>query len=257
LPPANSLTAQGLWWGVDSTVPITEAALDNVHDFYAGHHTPTVWGRYVDGPYALRPGELAFARSHGIYLYVLAPDRDCSVCDGGHDICGNDRYASQARADAQDAIAAAKHAKLPYGTTIYKDIEQIGSCTGELTAAYLDAWYRYARASDYRVGFYGNAYRQNYDFVRAYCSAVKYDFDLAIGVPLANDEPEPAIGAPRGAIGPGNAPKFKPDVPNCQRPGTTKIWQYGESLSNDNATDVDEVMPNTPGLIAPNGSVTP
>jgi hypothetical protein len=108
----------------------------------------------------------------------------------------------------------------------------------------------------YRVGFYGNAYRQSYDFVRAYCAAIVAEPTLGQQAILADDEPEPAIGAARGTIGPRNAPPFHPDMPHCADPSQTRIWQYGESLDNANATDVDEVQPNTPGLLAPDGSVT-
>jgi hypothetical protein len=250
------MTPQGLWWGVDSTTPMSASVLDNVRDWYRGGHTPVVWGRYVSGHYALRPSEFHFARKHGIYLYLLVPDANCSVCNGGGDLCGNDRTAAQATQDARDAVRAARGLHVPAGAMLFKDVEQIGTCTGELTAEYLLTWYRVGRASPYRVGFYGNAYTQHYDFVRAYCAAVRGHPVFTRDVVLADDEPEPAIGAPAGTIGPANAPRFRPDAPHCAPRAATKIWQYGESTSSANYTDVDEVMPDTPGLIAPDGSVT-
>ena len=104
--------------------------------------------------------------------------------------------------------------------------------------------------------FYGNAYTQDYDFVRAYCEAADDDPQFRRDVVIANDQPEPAIGAPRGTIGPSNAPPFHPRMPHCAPKSATKIWQYGESLTSENVTDVDEIMPDTPGLILPDGSVS-
>lgn len=34
------------------------------------------------------------------------------------------------------------------------------------------------------------------------------------------------------------------------------IWQYGESIDAANLTDVDQARPNTPGMLAPDGSTT-
>ena len=216
-----------------------------------------MWGRYVSGHYRLQPGELAFARAHGIYVYVLVPDSNCSVCNGGGDICGNDRTASQATSDAHEAVEAAELAGIPPGAMLFKDVEQVGSCTGELTPTFLRTWFHAVRQTQYLAGFYGNAYRQSYDFVQAYCAAVPEDPQFAAEATLADDEPEPAISAPRQTIGPADAPTFAPDAPHCAKPGVTRIWQYGESTDNANATDVDEVLPGTGGLIAPDGSVTP
>lgn len=249
-------TPDGQWWGVDSTTAITSAALANVRGFYAGGHDPLVWGRYVSGSYGLRPGELDFARSHHIYVYLLVPDDDCSVCDGGRDVCGNDRTADQARADALDAVAAARREAVAAGATLFKDIEQIGSCEGELSPAYLDTWYRTVLGGPYRPGFYGNAFRPNYDFPVAYCQMIKADPAAGRDLTLADDEPEPLIGAAPGSTGPANAPRFAPDTPACAPASATRIWQYGESLSAANVTDIDEVRPGTTGLLSPDGAVT-
>jgi hypothetical protein len=235
---------------------MSEDVLGNVRDWYLGHRTPQVWGRYVSGHWALQPGELDFARRHGIYVYLLVPDSNCSVCDGGGDICGNDRTAAQAEQDARDAIQAALAEHIPAGAMLFKDVEQVGSCTGELTAAFLLAWFHALDGSPYRAGFYGNAYRQGYDFVLAYCAAIVHDPDFATHATLADDEPEPAISAPSQTIGPSTAPPFSPDVPACAAPGITRIWQYGESTTSANATDADEVLPGTAGLLAPDGIVT-
>jgi len=256
VPPLHPLTPEGLWWGVDSTTPIGPASLDNVADWYRGHPRPLVWGRYISGHYRLQPGELAFARAHGIYVYLLVPDSNCSVCNGGGDLCGNDRTASQANADADEAVEAAIHAHIPAGTMLFKDVEQVGTCTGELTPEFLRAWFHRVRQTRYLAGFYGNAYTQKYDFVKAYCAAIAHDPQLASEATLADDEPEPAISAPRQTIGPANAPRFAPDEPACAKPGITRIWQYGESTTGANSTDVDEVLPGTGGLLAPDGSVT-
>jgi hypothetical protein len=64
---------------VDSTAPISATSLSNVRGYYAGGQTPLVWGRYISGSYALHPAELDFARTHGIHVYLLVPDRDCSA----------------------------------------------------------------------------------------------------------------------------------------------------------------------------------
>ncbi|MCW2494740.1 glycoside hydrolase domain-containing protein, partial [Jatrophihabitans sp.] len=254
-PPLHPLTRAGLWWGVDSTTAIGDASLDNVRDWYRDVDRPLVWGRYVSGHYAADAAELGYARRHGIYVYLLVPDSNCSQCSGGGDLCGNDRTAAQAHADADDAVAAAERLHVPAGAMLVKDVEQVGSCTGELTATYLRAWFDTVSGTPYLVGFYGNSYRQSYDFVHAYCTAILAE-PLLGRVVLADDEPEPEIGAPRGAIGPHNAPRFAPDRPHCADPSVTRIWQYGESLDNANATDVDEVLPGTAGLLAPDGTVT-
>ena len=73
---------------------------------------------------------------------------------------------------------------------------------------------------------------------------------------LADDQPEPAISAPRQTIGPGNAPRWNPRMPHCAPESATKIWQYGESTTYENVTDVDEIQPDTPGLILPDGTVS-
>jgi len=139
---------------------------------------------------------------------------------------------------------------------LFKDVEQVGTCTGELTPEFLRAWFHRVRQTRYLAGFYGNAYTQKYDFVKAYCAAIAHDPQLASEATLADDEPEPAISAPRQTIGPANAPRFAPDEPACAKPGITRIWQYGESTTGANSTDVDEVLPGTGGLLAPDGSVT-
>jgi hypothetical protein len=252
--PAGT-TPDGYWWGVDSTVAISEQALANVRAWYRGA-TPQFWGRYLTGEYAIGPGELDVARAHGIYVYLLVPDRNCSQCAGGGDICGNDRSADQARADAAAALAAAAAAKLPSGVVLFKDIEQVSSCRNEPTPDYLLTWHRTLAQSDYRTGFYGNSDEQSYDFPRAYCAAVGADPDFAHEVVIDGNEPEPQLGAARGTIGPAEAPRFAPYVPDCAPGGSTVIWQYGESVTPANETDVDQLIPGTAGLIAPDGTVT-
>jgi hypothetical protein len=252
----DQLTPHGLWWAVDSTVPITASSLANVRSWYLGSPTPLFWGRYVNGRFALRAGELAFARAHHIGVYMIVPDDNCSICDQGGDVCGQDRTVGQARADARAAVIAAVRAGVPARVTLFKDIEQVGSCTGELSAEYLLGWYQYVRKTRYRVGFYGNTHQQDYDFPRAYCAALAAAPQIGGEVGLAQDEPEPAIGAPRRSVGPANAPRFAPYVPRCVPRKVVRIWQYGESTTGDNVTDVDEIVPGTRGLIAPDGSVS-
>ena len=146
-------------------------------------------------------------------------------------------------------------AHLPAHVTLFKDIEQVGTCYGELTGEYLLAWYHYVRHTRYRPGLYGNTNEQSYDFPRAFCDAVHADRGFA-RQPLAQDEPEPQIAKPQGTIGPANAPRFRPNVPHCIRPSRVNIWQYGESGDNADYTDADAIVPGTPGLIAPDGRVT-
>lgn len=240
---------------MDSTVAIDARSLANVRGYYRGGHDPVAWGRYLTGRFGLHRAEIGFAARYGIVLYLLVPDANCSGCADG-DLCGNDRSAAQAVRDAQQAIAAARWLNIPPGVTLFKDVEEVGACHGELTGSYLDAWFLQLQHSPYRAAFYGNATAQDYDFPRAYCAAARHDSLFRREVILAQDEPEPAIGAPRATIGPANAPKFSPDHPSCAPPGVTKIWQYGESLNPDNLTDVDEIQPDTPGLLMPDGSVT-
>jgi hypothetical protein len=235
---------------------MSAASLANVRQWYRGGHDPVAWGRYINSSHTLVDGELDFAARHGIVVFLIVPDSNCSVCNGGGDLCGNDITTAQATQDAHDAIAVAIHLHIPPGAALFKDIEEVGSCHGELTGAYLDTWYRVLRGSRYRPAFYGNAYTQHYDFVRAYCEAADADPRFRSDIILADDEPEPAIGAPRGRIGPSTAPPFRPDTPHCAPESATKIWQYGESLTAENATDVDEIRPDTPGLILPDGTVS-
>jgi glycoside hydrolase-like protein len=249
------LTPEGMWWGVDSSGPITATAIANVRDWYRGAR-PQFWGRYVSGEYGVTRSELAFARSQGLYVYVLVNDRNCSQCAFGGDICGNDLTRAQARVDAHAALRAAARLGLPRGTVLFKDIEQVSSCRREPSAGYLDAWYRTLKGTDFVTGFYANAYQQNYDFPRGYCAEVKRAADFTADVVLDMNEDEPLIGAPRGKTGPDNAPRFNPLVPWCTPDRATVIWQYGESLDPENYTDIDQARPDTPGLLAPDGTVT-
>jgi hypothetical protein len=246
--------AGGYWWGVDSTQPISPATIANVAGWYQGAK-PQFWGRYLGGHYAVSKAELAFARAQHIYVYLIVADRNCSACGGG-DVCGNDKTQPQAQSDAQAALTAATALGVPRGATLWKDIEQVGSCRGEPTGSYLVSWYQTLKNSGYGTGFYGNTHEQSFDFPRSYCAALPLDAAFARDVVMIANEDEPQLGAAKGTIGPGNAPAWNPKVPNCSRPAATKIWQYGESRSNANATDVDLARPDTPGLLAPNGSVT-
>lgn len=248
-------TREGMWWGVDSSGPITPAAIDNVRGWYRGA-TPQFWGRYVSGHYAVSAHELAFARHKGIYVYLLVNDRNCSQCDGGHDVCGRDRTAAQARSDALAAVRAAKAVGVPARTVLFKDIEQISGCSGEPTATYLDTWHQTLRDTDFRTGFYGNAHRQSFAFPRAYCAVVAHDSQFRDNVALDMNEDEPQLGAPRGTVGPKNAPRFAPLKPDCAPAKAVQMWQYGESISRDNYTDIDQAKPDIKGLLAPDGGVT-
>ncbi len=256
LPRANSVTPGGYWWGVDSSGPVGDEGLAAVRAWYQGA-TPTVWGRYLVGHYALRDGEIEWAAAHHIYLYLLVPDSNCSQCNGGGDICGNDRTAAQARADAAETLTVARQRRLPAGLRLFKDLEQVGSCRGEPTGEYVSAWYRAVRTSDYRVGFYGNSTRPVWDFPTAYCAASKLDPAIGTDVVIDGNEPEPQIGAPSGTSGPATAPDFAPFAPACAPPGSTGIWQYGESVDAANYVDVDQIRPGLPGLLSPDGRVTP
>ena len=244
-----------MWWAVDSVAPIGAAALSNVRGWYLGAPTPVAWGRYITGTYRIAAAELDFARSHGIAVYFIVPDSNCSGCGGG-DLCGNDVTSAQAHADARDAVADAVRLRLPRGVVLYKDIEEVSGCHGELTAEYLIAWYRYVRQTRYVPAFYGNTSEQDYDFPRAYCDAAHRNKRFAREITLAQDEPEPQLGAARQTIGPKNAPRFAPYRPRCAPLAKVRIWQYGESIDNANSTDVDEVVPGTHGMLAPDGHVT-
>jgi hypothetical protein len=251
----GQLTPGGLGWAVDSTTAVDAGSLANVRSYYRTAHNPVAWGRYLSGPYGLHRAEIRFAAHHHIALYFLVPDADCSGCGGG-DLCGNDRSRAQAHHDADQAITAARRLHLPPGVALFKDIEQVGACYGELTGNYLYAWYQRVQASHFRPAFYGNSTNQDFDFPRAYCHAISHHARLGRNAILAQDEPEPAIGAAADSVGPGNAPPFHPSQPNCTPRGTIKIWQYGESLTPDNETDIDEIRLNTPGLLTPNGTAT-
>lgn len=248
-------TPQGLWWGVDSTLPISAATMANVRGWYRGAPRPQFWGRYLGGSYGVSRAELAYARTEGIFVYLIVSDRNCSQCDGG-DVCGNDRTAAQARTDAQDAISNARRLHLPRHTALFKDIEQVSSCGGEPTSTYLLRWYRTMRDTGFQTGFYGNVHKQFYDFPKAYCQALAHDSTFGTRVILDMNEDEPRIGAPRRSTGPHNAPRYTPKSPSCAPKSATKIWQYGESLDSANLTDIDQARPDTPGLLAPDGSVT-
>jgi hypothetical protein len=248
-------TPEGMWWGVDSTLPISATTLANVRGWYRGAPRPQFWGRYLRGSYGVSRAELAFARAQHIYVYLIVSDRNCSQCGGG-DVCGNDRTRDQSRTDALAAAAASRRLRLPLRTTLFKDIEQVSSCRGEPTADYLLGWYATMRHTGFRTGFYGNVHKQYYDFPVAYCRALTRDASLGTDVVLDMNEDEPLIGAPRGTTGPHDAPRFDPNSPRCAPRSATKIWQYGESLTAANLTDIDQARPDTAGLLAPDGSVT-
>ncbi len=251
------MTPGGLWWGVDSSGPMTDGALAAVRAWYRGA-TPQVWGRYLTGSYSVTRTELAWARAHRIYVYLLIPDHNCSQCHRGGDICGNDRTASQARENAAQALAAARALPVPAGAALFKDLEQVAACVGEPTAAYIRAWFGAVRDSGYRVGLYGNSTTADYAFARAYCEVLRGDPRLGAEVLLDATEPEPDLGKPAGASGPRNAPPFRPaTTPPCAPRSATVIWQYGESVDDDNYADIDQVAPGTPGLIAPDGTAKP
>lgn len=183
--------AAGMWWGVDSTSAITDRSLANVESWYVRNHRPQFWGRYLRGHFAVSRAELGYARAHDIYAYLIVTDRNCSQC-GGSDVCGNDRTARQARADALEAVHDAAALGVPAGAVLFKDIEQVSSCRGEPTAAYLLAWYTALRATDYRTGFYGNTHRQYYNCPVAYCAAIGRDAGFAAGVVLDMNDPNPS-----------------------------------------------------------------
>jgi hypothetical protein len=244
-----------MWWGVDSYTPISAASLRNAKHWYVGGHTPQFWGRYLSGRAGVTSAELRFAREHGIYVYLIVPDNNCSACSGG-DACTDDRTTGQARKDAQAALAAAARLGVPRGAVLFKDIEQVSSCRDEPTPQYLYAWYRTLVGTAYRTGFYGNVNRQSYDFPKAYCATVRSHGDFRDGVVLDMNEPEPQLGAVRNTIGPANAPPFQPHRPSCAPSSTVLIWQYGESIDDDNLTDVDQARPGSPGFLAPDGTST-
>jgi hypothetical protein len=248
-------TPEGLWWGVDSTVPISAASIANVRRWYRGAPRPQFWGRYLSGSFGVSRAELAYARKQKIFVYLIVTDHNCSGCGGG-DACGHDRTAAQARSDALDAIRGAHRLRLPLHTALFKDIEQVSSCRGEPTSRYLLSWYHTMRDTGFQTGFYGNVHKQSYDFPVAYCRALARDATMGTNVVLDMNENEPRIGAPRGSTGPHNAPRFNPNSPSCAPKFATKIWQYGESLTTANLTDIDQARPDTPGLLAPDGSVT-
>lgn len=249
------LTPGGMWWGVDSTEPISKATLDNIAGFYRGHPRPQFWGRYLRGSYAVTRHELAFARAHHLYVFLIVGDDNCSGCGGG-DTCGNDETTGQARADVQQAVRAARRLHVPAGAVLFKDIEQVAACGGEPTADYLLAWYRAMGGTPYRTGFYGNVHKQYYDFPVAYCRAVSRNSSFAADVVLDMNQPEPQLGAEQGTVGPHQAPAFRPHNPSCAKPSQTVIWQYGESIDSDNLTDIDEARPDVHGMLAPDGGVS-
>ncbi|SHH33175.1 protein of unknown function [Jatrophihabitans endophyticus] len=248
------VTPQGMWWGVDSTEPISRATLRNVASWYRGAR-PQFWGRYLLGDYGVTAAELAFARSRHVSVYLIVADRNCSGCAGG-DVCGNDRTTAQARSDAEKALHRAKALDLPTGVVLFKDIEEVSSCRGEPTAEYLLAWHRTLRETHVRTGFYGNAYKPYYEFPVAYCAAVDADRRFAREVVLDMNQPEPRLGAPQGTTGPRNAPRFAPRSPPCAPKARTVLWQYGESIDPANVTDVDQARADTHGMLAPDGGVT-
>lgn len=249
-------TPQGLWWGVDSTLPISAATIANVRHWYRGAPRPQFWGRYLSGSYGVTRAELAYAREQRIYVYLIVSDRNCSHCEGG-DLCGHDKTTIQAHEDATAAADAARRLGLPAQTTLFKDIEQVSSCRGEPTTSYLLGWYHSLHGTGYRTGFYGNVHKQFYDFPVAYCHALALDTTLGTDAVLAMNEDELRIGAPRGSTGPHNAPRFAPKSPTCAPNAAVEIWQYGESLTSANLTDIDQARPDTPGVLAPDGTATP
>jgi Domain of unknown function (DUF1906) len=249
---AGSYTPAGNWWGVDSVDPLNAADLAAVRNWYQGG-TPQVWGRYIsDIGGALTKTEMNFASQNGIYLYLLVADRNNS----SPLVCGRDLNATDAVADAQTAVAAANALGIKPGAVLFKDFEQT-QCPGEPSAAYVQSWYQTVAATSYRVGFYGNSFSQTNQFPQAFCAAVGAVPGLISQVTLSASEPEPNFNSAIGTTGPASAPAWAADTPSCAPAATTTVWQYGEVGSQvGNIADIDEVRPGTPGLVAPDGSIT-
>ena len=253
---AGNPTPQGNWWAVDSATQMNATSLGKVQAWYQGG-TPMVWGRYVSSDFELQQSEISFARANQIYLFFLVTDQNCSACRAGKDVCGNDTTAAQAQSDAAQAVTQAGTDNLPNGIILFKDMEQTGTCVGEPTAAYVSAWYQSVQGSGYSVGFYGNSFSQNNAFPKAYCGAAAAIPGFSANVTLDSSEPEPNFNPPQNSTGPTTAPAWVPTRPSCAPLSATTIWQYGEPGSQvGDIADIDEVVPNTKGLLAPDGSVT-
>lgn len=247
------VTPQGNWWAVDSVSRVNDASLNAVRAWYQGG-TPQVWGRYISdisSSFTLNADEIAYAAAHNIYLYLLAADHT--------DTCGTDSTYDQGVADGQVAINAAQALKIPAGAVLFKDFEERSSrCPSDPSAGFLEGWYAVMKNSNfYKAGFYGNSYSQSNNFAKAYCQAGAAMGGFLAETSIAASEPEPAFNNARGTVGPGNAPAWGPTKPSCALSTATTIWQYGEVGSQaGNIADVDLVLPNAPGLLAPNGTVT-
>jgi hypothetical protein len=250
---AGDSSPAGNWWAVDSVSRVNDASLAAVRAWYQ-NGTPQVWGRYISdigSTFTLNSDEIDYAAKNGIYLYLLAADHSAN--------CGTDVTYDQGVADAQVAIAAAQALKVPPGVILFKDFEERSSrCPSDPSAGFLVGWYAAMKNSNlYKAGFYGNSYYQTNAFSKAYCGAAAAMGGFLDNTTIAAAEPEPAFNNARGTVGPRNAPLFAPTKPSCALPSATTIWQYGEVGSQaGNIADVDLVLPNTPGLLAPNGTAT-
>jgi hypothetical protein len=249
---AGDTTPAGHWWAVDSVSQVNDANLAAVRAWYQGG-TPQVWGRYISdlNGITLTSTEVAYARAHGIYLYLLVADHTSS--------CGTDSTYAQGVADAQTAIRAAQALKIPSGAVLFKDFEERSSrCPGDPGAGFMEGYFAQLQNSAlYKAGFYGNSYSQSNNFAKSYCTAARAMVGFLDNTSIAASEPEPAFNNARGTVGPHNAPAWAPTKPSCALSTATTIWQYGEVGSRaGNIADIDEVVPNAPGLVAPDGTVT-
>jgi hypothetical protein len=127
---------------VDSAGPVDEAFLSAVEALCC--QKPIVWGRYLtDGHGAATPltaDEAAVLHAAGIAVLLYA-NNATSTSVGGTD----------GRADAAEAIAAARALGIPAGTLLVADLEY----GWPVAQAWLQGWCGAIRAADYAAGFYG------------------------------------------------------------------------------------------------------
>jgi hypothetical protein len=125
--------------------------------------------------------------------------------------------AALGRADAAQAIAAAKREGFPEGAIVFLDQEEGGRLLPE-QSAYLFSWVQAMRASHYRPGVYcsGIQVGQGSDAISTAGDIASHDAQLPLWV--ANDQCPPSPGCVVRKSGPGES-----GTPHSM------VWQYAQS----------------------------
>lgn len=245
----GNIMAWGTYWGVDSASPAnkspnggSQTLFEAVVSYFGT--TPSFWGRYINGPYAMDSAEANYILNDNavniLVLYVAS-----HIADGYNG----------GTTDAHDAISTLETLQNNAGgqleCAIFVDIENgdLGGATESDLSGYLRGWADtiYSSVTYYPGFYYPTDCSNSAPYGCAYQQALS-DSNVA-NAWLYSPHPEPGCSGPPGPSGP-------PDAPCCN--GTEygnarlAVWQYAESccpcicynpttrLDNGPCVDLDE-----------------